>query len=277
MFANFSRSWSLLKASATVLRADKELLLFPVLSGLATLLVMASFALPIVGLRLYETMDRGILSYTLGFLFYLCQYTVMFFFNTALVGAAMIRLRGGDPTLGDGLRIAREKFTVILGYALIASTVGMVLQAIEERVGFLGKIIVGLIGMAWTLATFLVVPVLVAQNVGPIEAVKGSAALLKRTWGENIIGNAGIGLITGLTVVLVLLGGVASVVLATQVSALLAFAMAGLTMLILLFLFVVQNALTGIYAAALYRYAAEGQTSEGFDGATLQGAFKPKG
>jgi hypothetical protein len=105
------------------------------------------------------------------FAFYLVQYFVMFFFNSALVGAAMIRLDGGDPTVGDGLRIARGKWLQILGYAAIAATVGMALRAVEQRAGFIGRIVVGLVGVAWTLATFLTVPVLVARDIGPIDAV----------------------------------------------------------------------------------------------------------
>src|SRR5690242_11573153 len=114
MFEKFSRSWTLIKASAGVLRSDKELLLFPVVSAVCTLLVGATFILPAIGLELFEQGKFGIGSALLAFVFYLCQYTVIFFFNTALVGAAMIRLEGGDPTVADGLRIARGKLVPIL-------------------------------------------------------------------------------------------------------------------------------------------------------------------
>src|SRR5690606_4904906 len=129
MFDRISRSWSLVKASAAVLRSDKELLLFPVISAIATVLVAATFMLPLFGLGLLDGREPGPGLYLLGFLFYLCQYFVIFFFNTALVGAAMIRLEGGDPTVSDGLRIARERMGAILGYAAIAATVGLVLRA----------------------------------------------------------------------------------------------------------------------------------------------------
>ena len=129
------------------------------------------------------------------FLFYLVQYFIIFFFNSALVGAAMIRLDGGDPTVRDGLRIASSKIVPIIGYAAIAATVGLILRIIEERAGFIGRWIAGLFGLAFTVATFLTVPILVTRDVGPVEAVKESAVLLKKTWGENIIGNAGMGLV----------------------------------------------------------------------------------
>ena len=110
----------------------------------------------------------------------------------------MKRLDGGNPTIGDGFAIANSRLANILGYAFIAATVGLILRAIQERVGFLGKIVVGLIGAGWSVATYLVVPVLVAREIGPIDAVKESASLLRRTWGENVIGQAGMGFAFGL-------------------------------------------------------------------------------
>ncbi len=198
MFTRFSRSWELIKASGAVLRQDKELLLFPFFSAIATLLVSASFIVPLI---LTGAFERSIAPgdetayMVFVFLFYLVQYSIIFFFNSALVGAAMIRLDGGDPTVRDGLRIARGRLVQILGYAAIAATVGLILRIIEERAGFIGRWIAGLIGLAFTVATFLTVPILVSRDIGPVEAVKESAALLKKTWGENIIGNAGMGLV----------------------------------------------------------------------------------
>ena len=196
MFDRLSRSWGLVKASATVLRQDKELMLFPLISLAALAVVVACFALPVIGLGALDGLSgaggKSPAVYVVAFLFYFSQYFVIFFFNVALVGAAMIRLDGGNPTLGDGIRVATSKIVSIAGYALIAATVGMVLRAIQERVGFVGKIIVGLLGIGWTVATYLVVPVLAARDVGPIDAVKESAALLKKTWGENVIGQVGL-------------------------------------------------------------------------------------
>ncbi|TNJ35754.1 DUF6159 family protein [Arenimonas terrae] len=277
MFDRISRSWTLVKASAAVLRSDKELLLFPVISAFATLLVAATFMVPVFGLRLFEGGEIGPLGAVVGFLFYLCQYFVIFFFNTALVGAAMIRLEGGDPTVSDGLRIARSKIGVILGYAAIAATVGLILKALEERAGAIGKIVVGLVGVAWTLATFLVVPVLVARDVGPMEAVKESVELLKRTWGENVAGNVGIGLAFGLLTALVVLAVVALVVGAAFVGgAKLAILVGVVGALAIAFVAVLQAALSGIYSAALYRYAVDGQAPAGFGTGQLENAFRPK-
>jgi hypothetical protein len=278
----FARSWALAKASLDILRSDKELLVFPLVSAVTVILVALTFVLPLFGMGMFEHLDEGNrfspALYAWVFAFYLVQYFVMFFFNSALVGAVMIRLDGGDPTVADGLRIARGKWLPILGYAAIAATVGMVLRAIEQRAGFIGRIVIGFIGVAWTIANFLTVPVLVTQDVGPVDAVKQSAALLQRTWGENLIGNGGIGLVIGLINVGVILLGVALAMgLASQGLALLALLAAVIAGVIVLGLALVQSALSGIYSAALYRYATQGHAPAGFDGPLLQDAFRRKG
>jgi Family of unknown function (DUF6159) len=283
MFDRLSRSWNLVKASAAVLSQDKELLVFPLISSLATALVLAAFALPLLGLGALDGLSGGrggVVStgvYVVAFLFYLAQYFVIFFFNTALVGAAMIRLNGGDPTVKDGLAIATSRIGSIFGYALIAATVGVVLRAIQERVGFLGRIIVGLIGAGWTIATFLVVPVLAARDVGPVEAIKESASLLKKSWGENLIGQAGMGVAFSIIYLAAALLSVILIIAAatTKIAALIAIAVICVVIGILL-LALVHAALAGIYSAALYRYATAGEGSAHFDKGALQAAFAAK-
>lgn len=283
MAGRFSRSWNLMKASADVLRSDKSLLMFPLASGICCLLVAASFLIPVIATLMAsgdvaehgQRMTAG--GYVLMFLFYLAQYFVIIFFNTALAGAALAHLRGEQASFSDGMAIARSRIVSIFGYALIAATVGLVLRALQERLGLIGRLVAGFLGLAWTVATFLVVPVLASQDVGPTEAVSRSVALLKRTWGENIIGNAGIGVVFGLLMFMaivvsaVLVGGA----FATQSMAAIAIAIVivvvGLTMLGL-----IQASLQGIYAAALYRYAEDGEVGHGFDQAMLEQAFKPK-
>lgn len=283
MFDRLSRSWELVKASWSVLQQDRELLLFPLISAVAMLAVVACFALPLLGAGALDGLSRGhggalsVAHYAFGFLFYLVQYFVIFYFNAALVGAAMIRLDGGDPTVGDGLAIASSKLGHILGYAFIAATVGVILRTLQERVGFVGRIIVGLIGAGWTVATYLVVPVLVTRDVGPVEAVKESALLLKRTWGENVIGQAGIGFAFGLIQFAIIATGIVLIVAAamTHSLALIITAVAALLIVVLL-TFLVHSALSGIYAAALYRYATQQGNTSGFSSSALQLAFQPK-
>lgn len=276
----FARSWELVKASAAVLRSDKELLVFPLVSAVATTLVALTFILPLVGSGSLHQFHRGEPlpgpMYIWMFLFYLSQYIVIFFFNTALVGAAMIRLDGGDPTLSDGLRIARSKIVPILGYALISATVGMILRSLEQRAGFLGRIVIGLIGAAWTVATSMVVPVLVTQDVGPIDAIKQSVELLRRNWGENLIGNAGIGVVFGAITAVVMFVGFGLAIVGARNMPAVAIGIGGLTLVAVLGLSLVQAALAGIYSAALYRFASTGETPPGFDGGALQEAFRIK-
>ena len=281
--SRLSNGWSMMKASYRVLKLDPELAIFPVLSGIATILVTATFIVPFAligeGFGALERMgeDGGsYLGYVVGFLYYLVLYFLVFFFNTALVGAALIRLEGGDPTVRDGLDIALKKLGTILEYAAIAATVGMILRAVEERAGFVGRIVIGLIGLAWTLATYLTVPVLVTRDVGAIDAVKESASLFKKTWGEQMVGNVGFGLITflimlGMVAVMVPLVMVAQAISPALIVAVVVSFVGGFLCLV-----VVTSALKGIYSAALYRYATTGDPGGPFDAGMMRDAFRPK-
>lgn len=279
MLARLSNSWALVKASADVLRMDKELMIFPVFSAVGAVLVMVSFVAPLWitgGWQMFTAEGgAGYAAWVVGFLFYFANYFVVFFFNAALVGAALIRMDGGDPTVSDGLSLAFSRIGSILGYAALAATVGMVLRLIAERSGFLGKLVAGLAGIAWTLGTYLAVPVLVSRNVGALDAVKESTALFRRTWGEQVVGNFGLGWAVGLMAVswtlasaaalwaLAHLGGAA--VLVGLSGALLGYA----------FLAVFASALKGVYTAALFRYAERGDAGA-FDGRLVAAAFRPR-
>ena len=279
--SKLSNSWRMMKASATVLRLDPELLLFPFLSGVAVVLVTLTFIAPFAlvggGFGALEGMDGdlGYLGYVVGFLYYVVLYSLMFFFNTALVGATMIRLEGGDPTVSRGLDIAFKKMGAIMQYAVIAATVGMILRAIEERAGFVGRMIIGLIGVTWTMATYLTVPVLVTKDVTAIDAVKESAHVFRKTWGEQMVANVGIGFATfliflGMGVIavplIILTSNISEVLLVPLVLSLLG----GFFLLVL-----VSSALKGIYSAALYRYATTGDAGEHFTNEMMEEAFKP--
>ena len=271
------RSWALAKASYRVLRADRELVVFPLISFIALVAVLISFAVPLalVGIADFDTGELSPVGIALGFAFYVIAYAVAFFFNTALVGAAMIRLNGGDPTVSDGIRVAMSRLPAIVGYAIIAATVGMILRWISERAGILGAIVAGIFGFAWSVATFLVVPVLVVEQVGPIEAVKRSSSMLKKTWGEQLVGGFGIGLVFGLIMFAVAVIGGAIIVGLAAISTSLMFV--GIVALILALgaVALVASALGGIYTAAVYRYATTGEAGE-FGTNALAGAFRQK-
>jgi hypothetical protein len=280
MFAKIRNSWALVKASASVLSADKELIIFPIISAIGVLIVTATFALPMLMANFFDALFEGraqVFGFVIGFLFYVVQYTVIFFANSALVGAALIRLRGGDPTIGDGLRIATRHFVSILGYALIAATVGMILRWLSERGKTVGRIVSSVLGLAWNLATYLVVPVLVVEGVGPMEAIKRSAILLKKTWGEQIAGNFSIGLVFGLLSLAVVLLSIPLFILVVPTQSVIMIVLTALAVvLILVFIGLISSTLNGIYVAAVYQYAAEGETGGFFSEDLVQGAFRPK-
>lgn len=283
MFSRISNSWALVKASANVLRADKELLVFPIVSMIGSLIVLATFAIPFFLSGLLEgaagdaNPTARIISFAVAFAFYLCQYFIIIFANTAIVGAAMIRLKGGDPTVGDGFQIAFEHIGPIFGYAFISATIGMILRWIARR-GVIGQIASSIIGLAWGLATYLVIPVLVVEGVGPIEGIKRSTKMLKETWGEQVVGNFGIGTITSLLTVLVLVvaAGLAFALTAAANSAIPLFIILGLAVIIVLAINLVGTALSGIYTAALYRYAVEGDTGGMFDKDLIANSLRVK-
>jgi hypothetical protein len=217
-----------------------------------------------------------VLGLAVAFLFYLVQYTVIFFANTALVGAALIRLRGGDPTVSDGFRIAASRMGPILGDALIAATVGMILRAFSQRSRGLGRVIVSLVGFAWNVATYLVVPVLAVENIGPIDAIKRSTQLLKRTWGEQIAGHLGLGAVFVLVYLAEIVVLIPVIFLAIQFQS--AGLLIGVGVVFVLFLMLtglIQSTLEGIYAAAVYQYATSGQVGSFFDEQLVRGAFQP--
>ena len=179
-----SNSWELMKASWKILMLDKEMLLFPLFSGIASILVMFSFAAPLFFFddgALFNDMvssENQLVQYVVVFLFYFCNYFVVIFFNSAVIICATIRMNGGDPTVKDGIRLALKRLPLIIRWALVASGVGMLLRIIEERAGLLGRIIAGVLGFAWTVTSFLVIPVMVVDKRGPIDALKESAHLL---------------------------------------------------------------------------------------------------
>jgi hypothetical protein len=280
MFRRIRNSWELVVASLAVLRSDKELVVFPIVSALGVIVVTISFVLPFILAGAFDAVLAGgltVLGFVVLFLFYLVQYFVIIFANAALVGAALIRLQGGDPTVGDGFRAAFQHIGAIAGYAAISATVGVLLRVLTERAGGMGRMLVSLVGLAWNIATFLVVPVLVMEGVGPVDGVKRSVSLLKRTWGEQIAGNLSIGLVTGLLFVLAVVAGVGLIILAamTEVVALIV-AVAVLWILALLVLALIGSTLNGIYAAAVYRYAVTGETGGFFRQELVEEAFRSR-
>lgn len=282
MLDRIVNSWQLVKASLQVLRGDKELLVFPLVSAVGVILVSIVFLLPLIWVGSLEGLvDRTLgetqfPSYGLLFLFYLSQYFIILFSNSALVAAASLRLEGGDPTLIDGYQGALRRLGPIAGYALIAATVGVLLRALARRRRGLGRLLIALIGAAWNLATFLVVPVLVLEGLGPVAAIRRSVGLLRRTWGEQIAGNLSLSLVFGSLLILVSLLVLAPFIyLAIELSP--AYLLIALLLLVAFYLAMalVYSTLNGIFTAAVYRYATTGDAGAFFEPQVVQAAFRP--
>ena len=270
-FSRMSYTWGAMGASWRVLKQDKELLVFPLISGIVCLMVMASFAVPLWMADAWmppgqdAPIQQQVIFWGLMFLYYFASFSVITFFNAAIIGAAVIRLSGGDPTIGDGLRSATSRLPQILGWALVAATVGLILRVIEQYSERAGQFVAAILGTAWAVTTFLVVPVLVVEGVGPIDAFKNSTKMLRRTWGDQLMGNFGFVLmVPGIAVVFAgfALGGGA-----------IGFAVAIPAVIYLLCLGLVQSALQAIFQAAVYVYAARGEVPSAFEGGMLEGAM----
>ena len=271
-----TRTWSLMSACWQVLKQDKGLLLFPLISGICCLLLLASFAIPLyttgswVPPKADAATNQRVVYYSILFLFYFSNYFVVVFFNAAIVACAAIRMGGGNPTVGDGFRAAASRLPVIVGWALVSATVGLILRLIEDRSDKVGRFVAGLLGTAWTVASFLVVPILVMENKNPITALRDSTVLLKKTWGEQLTSNFSFGMIFFLLsipgIALIFLGIFAG-------SATVLIICAGLAVAYLIVLGLIQSALHSIFQAALYLYVQEGKVPDGFQAEVLSGAM----
>ena len=272
-----SNTIALAKVSWKVLRKDRELLLLPVLSFLASIVVLALLWLPTLsaidtsGLA-DESGDPGAVLIVVGVISAMAMSIISVFFNGALVAGAHERLSGGDPTVRSALGRALSRLSGLLPWAIITGTVGLILQAARERAGWMGRFVVNMVGMAWQTATFLVVPAIVIDDHGAVSGLKASAALLKRTWGENIAARVGfglLGLVAVIPAVIVLfatgaLGGAALVV--------------GILLAVpyLALVVVVLTALNAVFQTALYLYATTGSVPAGFDDSNLQASFSTR-
>jgi hypothetical protein len=280
----FSRSFELVKQSFAILRSDKQLMLFPVLSAIAclfvtilistggTLLMLPTRSAALAAGEQFRP-DQSPLFLVGLFALYVANYFVIVFFNVALVGVANSRLMGGSWTFRDGLELAWARKGTILQWALVAATVGMILRTIQERLGIVGRIITKIIGIAWALACYFVVPVLAFEDLTPIEAIKRSSKLFRDTWGEKVIGGFSFSLVS----MVLMLPGIGLFIAAIYFGGVWGF-LVGMVALILymLMLSVVMSAVQGIFNAALYRYACFKQVPPAFSAELVTGAWTPK-
>ena len=260
-FERLSIGWKLTKVSLGVLRKEKGLILLPFASLLITVAVWAIFFLSIFFLAAPTDRFGSVLFYIGLAIVYFVTFFVSIYFNADVMGAAMIRLNGGDPTIGDGLKVARANIGRIAGWALLTATVGLILRAISQRFGFVGRIIAGVAGLAWGVVTYLVVPTLIFEKLRPWAAVKRSGSLLRQTWGEAAGGYITLGAIFVLLALPALLLIALGAVLGGVTGLIIGLAIAVVYWLILGLL---GSAAQSILVTALYRYATTGELGFGF-------------
>jgi len=261
------RAWQLFRQSFVVLSQEEGILLFPVLSAISAVLLGAAFFIPLFELGTFQALARhraGWMDWIPLFSWYYANTFVVVFFNSALVGCANIRLSGGNPTIGDGLRVACARIHRIAAWTLLAATVGLLLRAIEERSERMGKIVSAILGAGWTMITYLIVPIIILEDRSIRDSLSRSTDLLRRTWGERLAGNFGFSLLN----IVLAVPGVGLAMLVFSVSP-----PAGVIIgvVYLLMLAAITTAVRGIFTVALYRFATTGEAPFGFSADVLRG------
>ena len=272
MCATIKHTFHLMKMSWDVLMLDKELLLFPVFSAISILILVIVFAG--LGLLGEFTSESGTTtaesSLQAGMVvFVVLAYVITTFFNASLVSAALERLRGGDPDVGSGLSHALKHAHHLVLWALITATVTIVLMALRgaARRFPIAQILLRMVGGVWEFLTFFVVPVIVAEEQGPISGIKRSASIVRQTWGRQITASFSF-------VLFYIVAAVIAIVPAVLVGFVNVGAGILLGVVLMATALTVVQTLEGIFKAALYDYAV-GLQPQGFDLPTLQMAYRP--
>lgn len=261
MFGSFGRTWKLIKVSFGVVKKDKEILLFPIISG--TILILLTISL-FGFLYFTDTFDNIPLTVGLIFFLYLLGYFLMVYTNVAIVGCATIRLEGGDPQLKDGFRIANKNLGAIFAWAVISAIIGMIIRALKNikvKDFPIGQIIGSIFGFAWNMITFFIIPVLIYEKKGVFASMKSSGHLFKKSWGETFIGHFGLSIIFFLSG----LAGFIPIIIGVSIGGTIPL-LIGLIIAIVYWVFiaVLGVAVNGIFVAALYRYVTTGKLAPEF-------------
>jgi uncharacterized protein DUF6159 len=249
LMTKFSNGWTIATNSFRVLKENRQLVIFPILSGVSVIVILASFCVAFLGfsgwnLHSVSEPTRWV-SYAILFLFYIINYFVIVFFNMALVHCTSLYFKGEEVTVEKGIEFSKSRIGSIIAWAVFAGIIGGILKIIQENVGSLGKIITGLIGVVWSIATFFVVPVIAYENLGPIAAFKKSALLMKEKWGESIG--------AGFSFMLIQLGAVVIIaIVAFAVAMINLIAGIAIGVLLLLLTGVIMSTVKTIFISAIY-------------------------
>ncbi|HVO53887.1 MAG TPA: DUF6159 family protein [Solirubrobacterales bacterium] len=267
------RGWGLTKKSWGLLNSHRELIRFPLYGGVATILLGILFLGPGVYLLDQHSYGGAVPLLIVG-VYVLSVIGV--YFSVGLAAAANLIFSGQEATVGDGLAVARSRFSQICGWAALSTAISLLMAALENQGGVFGNIAARLVGMAWALVTFMSVPVIALEGTGPFETLKRSGAIFKQKWGEQITGNIAIG---GAVTLFGTLPAVALIVIGFLIWPSTSFLGALLVVIgaiVLCIALLVSKALSGVFGVALYRYAVDGQAVGGFTQEELESAVKLK-
>lgn len=272
-FNRLENGWKLTMSSFKILKANKQLIIFPVLSGISLLLIIGSFVVASLASNGWDfeniEVNGRVGYYAVMFLFYLVNYSVVVFFNMALIHCTRSYFKGEEVSVNAGLQFSISRIGAIFSWAVFASTVGLILRIIQENTGIIGRIITGIIGIVWSVATFFVVPVIAYENVGPIGAFKRSAQIMKEKWGESLVAGFSFGFIQFIAFLIIgvplfLLGGAINVFVG------IALAIAGIFIIL-----AILSAAQTIFISAVY-HNINGDVNKYFDQQLVDDLFVQK-
>lgn len=271
--SRIKRGWGLTKKSWGLLNEHRSLIRFPLYGAVATILPAIVFLGPGLYLLDKDTLAGAIPLLVIGVY---ALSVIGFYFSVGLAACADMIFRGQEATVADGLAVARSRFAQICGWAAVNTAISAVMGVLENQGGLGGQIAARLVGMAWSLVTFLAVPVIAIEGTGPFATIQRSASMFRQRWGQQITGNIAIG---GAVFLFGVLPAIALIVLGAAVWSSASFLGALLVVIGALGLAIamlVSKALTGIFGVALYRYALDGQAVGGFTPEELESAVKTK-
>ncbi len=272
-FDRLSSGWTITMNSFSILKKNKQLIIFPVLSGISLLLMMGVFILGIMAVAGWDVgyinTNNELVNYAIMFGFYFVNYFIVVFFNMALIHCSKLYFEGEEVSVSTGLKFSVGRIGVILSLAFFAATVGTILKIIQENTGIIGKVITGLLGIVWGITTFFVVPVIAYENLGPVAAFKRSTQLMKAKWGESLAATFSIGLIQ---MVVLLLAAIPVILIAVYVNMI-----AGICIGIMagFLIFAVFSAAETIFISSVY-HNITGKIDDHFDQKIIDSLFVAK-
>jgi hypothetical protein len=268
-----ARSWRLTRAAWRIVRGDRCLLTLAAFAALAGVLGLAlMFVLGGSFGNGHLHRDRLAL-YALIFAYPLTFVSV--FFNTAIAAAAAAAIDGRHMSVGQALAVPARKLHTIALWSLIASIVGFVLEQLASRLPLGGSIAARLVGVGWSLASLFAIPIIALEDRSAPDALKRSAEVVKKRWGESIGGNVIIGAWTVLAILPLLVVFVAAIVATDRVPAL-RDALIAIGVLALVAVAALQLVVRQTFAVALYRYATGASAAGPFSERDLRSPFTPK-